>query len=108
MFLLIDKLLLEGNEMQKYLLFDESAWCYIEQLLPDDVIVKKVVLEDFIWFHKRPMKFKNDRQMIEAYAHHLELKANPVFETITHHSNIFKNVDVEKIRKYLLETFKTT
>lgn len=92
--------------MQKNLLFDESAWCYIEQLLPDDVNVKKIVLEDFIWFQKRPMKFKNDRQMVEAYAHYLELKANPILEAITHHSSIYRNVDIEKIKKCLLETFE--
>lgn len=91
--------------MQEKISFDESAWCYIEQLLPDDVNVRKIVLEDFIWFHKRLMKYKNDRQKIEAYARHLKLKANPILDRMTQFSCIYKTIDVEKIERHLLESF---
>jgi len=89
--------------MNKSLSFNESIWCYIEQLLPDDENVRRIVLEDFMWFSKRPIKYKDDRQMIESYAHHLELKANPILKKYNGYSEVFKRIDIKKFKEHLLE-----
>ena len=85
--------------------FDETAWSIIAQLLPDDEMVKRVVLDDFMWFINRSSNSKNNRRLIDAYIHHLELKANPAVSNYASHSCFYKNIDLERLRKFLLETY---
>ena len=89
--------------MHKNYIFDESAWCHIDYMLPDDETIKQVILDDFLWFMNRPQKYKSERQKIEAYIHHLKLKSNPAIQNSINHMDVFKNIDTEKVKAYLLE-----
>ena len=82
--------------------FDESAWTIIEPLLPDDIYVRGVVLEDFMWFMGRSKNYKSNKEKIDDYIHHLRLKANPIFERRRASSQIFKIINHETIEKLLI------
>ena len=88
--------------MSKSLIFDESSWSYIEKLLPNDEMVREVVLNDFIWFVQRPANYKSNQHMIDAYAHHLELKKNPIIKNSSSNIQCFRSLDVDMIKMILI------
>lgn len=90
---------------QQSRIFDESAWCNIEQLLPSDEYIKKTVLDDFIWFMRRPVKYKCNLQKIEDYIHHLKLKSNSKIVNRQQFMDVFKSLDIEKIKTCLLNIY---
>ena len=87
--------------MNECLIFDESSWTYIEQLLPNDEMVKRAVLDDFIWFVNRPVKYKCNRQKIEAYIRHLKLKSDSNYKNIKCQSDVFKAIDLDELKMKL-------
>lgn len=87
--------------------FNESAWTIIENLLPDDVFLKGVVLEDFMWFMGRSKKFKNSKEKIKAYIRHLELKAKPAFDVRPNQTMCFKSINIERVKEELHNQFKS-
>lgn len=86
--------------------FDESAWTVIELLLPDDTTVRGLVLEDFLWFMKRNKKYKSNKEKVEDYIRHLQLKANPVFDVRPYESQMFKRVDIKSVKEVLVRQFE--
>ena len=84
------------------ILFDESAWSRIEGILPDDEIVRRIVLEDFMWFVGRPKKYKNNVQKAEDYIRHLRLKVNANFTPLTKNAEAFKSIDIDRIESILM------
>ena len=90
--------------MKSTVTFDESVWTILESLLPDDVTVRGVVLEDFLWFMKRSKKYKSNSEKVEGYIRHLKLKANPKYLTITNKSGVFRSLNLKEIEEYLQRT----
>lgn len=84
------------------ILFDESAWNRIEELLPDDETVRRIALEDFMWFIGRPKKYKNDVQKAADYIRHLRLKVNAKFMPLTNNADVLKSIDIDRIELKLL------
>ena len=82
-------------------LFDESAWSIIVDNLPDDEDIRRVVLDDFMWFVYRPRKYKNSLQKIEDYIRHLKLKSNVSFMSLPSNAELFKNINIEKLESEL-------
>lgn len=85
--------------------FNEDAWCYIETNLPELENVKRVVLNDFIWFMKRPVKYKDDTAKIKAYIHHLCLKKENTINIHHMEDNLFLNIDISKIESELFAIY---
>lgn len=86
--------------------FDESAWSYIDTLLPKNEIVKKYVLRDFIWFINLPRKDRTNIALINEYAHHLEKKANARFSAYPGETESFRLIDIYSIKENLLKKYK--
>ena len=82
--------------------FDERSWSRIEPFLPNDTLVRKIVLEDFIWFVNRPKKYKSNQAKIEDYIRHLHLKAKPTFDRRPCETNCFKCLQIERLKEVLL------
>lgn len=82
--------------------FDERSWSRIEPFLPNDTLVRRNVLEDFIWFVNRPKKYKGNQEKIEDYIRHLHLKAKPVFDVKPNETKCFASLDIEKLKDVLL------
>ena len=85
--------------------FNEDAWGYIDVHLPEQEKVKRAVLNDFIWFMKRPVKYKDDTTKIKDYIHHLRLKKENTL--YIHHvdENLFYNIDISKIESELFAIY---
>lgn len=88
------------------LVFGESAWSYIDTLLPNVEIVKKYVLKDFIWFINLPRKERNNFELINEYAQHLEKKANARFSVYPGELESFRHIDIISIKENLLKKYK--
>ena len=82
--------------------FNEDSWTIIEALLPEQEDIKRAVLNDFIWFMRRPIKYKDDASKIDDYIHHLHLKRNPPINTNHGCNNIFKNINILMIESKLI------
>ena len=82
--------------------FDERSWSRIEDFLPDNAFVRKIVLEDLMWFVNRPKKYKSNKEKIEDYIRHLHLKAKPVFDVKPNETKCFASLDIEKLKDVLL------
>lgn len=87
--------------MKSIVTFDESSWTIIEPLLPDDTSIRETVLEDIMWFMKRGKKYKNNKEKVEDYIRHLQLKANPLIDLRPDETRCFKCLDIERIRGVL-------
>lgn len=87
--------------MKSEVTFDESAWTILEPLLPSDTIVRGVVLEDFMWFMNRSKKYNNNKEKVEDYIRHLQLKANPVFDVRPNDTRVFNGIDSIRIESLL-------
>lgn len=85
--------------------FNEDAWCFIETHLPELENVKKAVLSDFIWFMKRPVKYKDDVIKIKDYIHHLHLKRENTININHVDENLFLNIDISKIESELFAIY---
>jgi len=92
-------------EMKEGLVFNDTSWHYIEQLLPNDENIKLAVLQDFMWFFNRNIKYKSNQRTIDDYIRHLELKANPKVNRMSDIENAFKKVDVKGIKSQLLNIY---
>ncbi len=88
--------------MKTIITFDESDWIQLEKFLPDDVFIKRVILDDFMWFVGRTKKYKTDKEKIDDYIKHLYLKANSKYEIGSDTTVAFKSLDIEKIRAQLI------
>ena len=77
--------------------FNEDSWTIIEALLPEQEDIKKAVLNDFIWFMRRPIKYKDDASKIDDYIHHLHLKRNSPIKTNYRYNSIFKSINISMI-----------
>ena len=86
--------------------FNESAWTIIDLILPDDVQVRKYVLNDLIWFFNKPRKKKDTAVLIEEYIHHLELKASSKHFVKSEEIECFQRVDIDKIKNELIKQYK--
>lgn len=82
-------------------LFDESSWEDIVSFLPNDELVRRVALDDFIWFISRPKKYKNSLQKMEDYIRHLKLKSNANFPSISSNAELFKSIDIDQLESEL-------
>ena len=85
--------------------FNENAWGYIESHLPEQENVKRAVLNDFIWFMKRPVKYKDDASKIKDYIHHLHLKRENNMNIRHVVENLFLNVNISKIESELYDNY---
>lgn len=85
--------------------FNESSWTIIEPLLPSQIIIRQVVLDDFIWFMSKTKKYKDDKQKIEDYIHHLSLKKGLLSDTIIKDGSCFKLIDISRIESELFSIF---
>lgn len=85
--------------------FDESAWFLIESVLPDDEELKKAVLEDFIWFMNRPKKYKSDKDKIEDYVRHIELKGRNKIIISSINTVVFRKVNAADVLYTLKNTY---
>ncbi len=83
-------------------LFDESTWTIIEELLPNDETVRRVALDDFMWFIGRSKKYKNNFQKAEDYIRHLKLKANANVASLANKTIVFKSIDIDRIESQLI------
>ena len=81
--------------------FNESSWTYIEALLPEQEDIKKAVLNDFIWFMNRPIKYKDDASKIDDYVHYLELKKESPFKSRSGVVNKYEHVNISNIESEL-------
>lgn len=87
-------------------LFDESSWEDIVNFLPNDEVVRRVALDDFIWFISRPKKYKNPLQKMEDYIRHLRLKSNANFALLSNNSEIFRTIDIDILELELRKIYK--
>lgn len=86
----------------KYMMhFDESSWGDIVALLPDNEEIKRVILDDFIWFIERPKRYKNVNQKIDDYIRHIELKTVSIIGVTNNNSATFRQIDIELIKSCL-------
>lgn len=85
--------------------FNEDAWDYIEAHLPAHENVKSAVLNDFLWFMKRPVKHKDDATKIMDYIHHLHLKRENTINIHHVDENLFLKVDITKIESELFAIY---
>ena len=85
--------------------FNEDAWVYIEAHLPAQENVKRAVLSDFIWFMKRPIRYKNNAKKIMDYIHHLHLKRENTINIHHEDGNLFFNIDISKIEAELFAIY---
>lgn len=85
--------------------FNENAWGYIESHLPEQENVKRAVLNDFIWFMKRPVKYKDDATKIKDYIHHLHLKRENTLNIHHWEENLFIDIDILKIESELFAIY---
>lgn len=85
--------------------FNENAWNYIEEYLPAQENVKRAVLSDFIWFMKRPVKYKDDATKIKDYIHHLHLKRENSINIHHVDENLFIDIDIPKIESELFAIY---
>lgn len=92
--------------MDKEIVFDESSWSKIEQLLPNDVMVRTAVLEDFMWFMGRSKKYKSTEEKIEDYFRHLQLKTNPKIKMKVDVAYQFRQLELVCMRVKLLKMFR--
>lgn len=81
--------------------FDLDVWSDIERFLPNDEVVRSVVLDDLLWFVNRPKKYKNAHQKADDYIRHLKLKSNEKFGKFVSHADVFKLIDIEKVESHL-------
>lgn len=86
--------------------FDEATWTIIEPFLPDDVSVRGIVLEDFMWFMGRSKRYKSNKEKVEDYIRHLQLKANPVFDVRPNLSQAFRYLDINAVSERLVKYVK--
>lgn len=81
--------------------FNEDSWTIIEALLPELEDIRKAVLDDFIWFMRRPIKYKDDASKIDDYIRHLHLKRNPPIKTNHSYNSYFENINISMIKSKL-------
>lgn len=86
-------------------LFDESSWEDIVSFLPNDELVRRVALDDFIWFISRPKKYKNAQQKAEGYIRHLKLKSNVSFMSSHNNAELFKRIDIDQLESELRKRY---
>lgn len=85
--------------------FNESSWNIIESLIPNQIIIRQVVLDDFIWFMNKTKKYKDDKQKIEEYIHHLSLRKRHLPGIIIKDGSCFKLIDISRIESELFSIF---
>ncbi len=90
----------------KKVVFDENAWSEIEVFLPNDVVVRSVVLDDLIWFVRRPKKYKTAQQKADDYIRHLKLKSNDKYGKFQSHADVFRRIDIEMIESHLKSLYQ--
>lgn len=88
-------------EENKRTIFDIDAWGDVERFLPNDEVVRSVVLDDLIWFVNRSKKYKNAHQKADDYIRHLKLKSNEKFGKFVSHADVFRHIDIERIESHL-------
>ena len=91
--------------MMDEILFDERVWGNIVALLPDNEEIKRVILDDFIWFIERPKRYNNVNQKVDDYIRHLRLKTISNNGIIQNNSAIFRQIDIESIESYLKSNY---
>lgn len=69
-------------------------------LLPDNIYVKSVTLNDFMWFMGRSERFNSNKEKMDNFRH-LKLKANLLFEVSPDETKCFKCFERESIRNLL-------
>lgn len=91
--------------MMDEILFDERVWGNIVALLPDNEEIKRVILDDFIWFIERPKRYNNVNQKVDDYIRHLRLKTISNNGITQNNSAIFRQIDIESIESYLKSNY---
>lgn len=95
--------MLEGYKKKS---FDENSWSDVEPFLPNDVVVRSVILDDLMWFVSRPKKYKNAQQKADDYIRHLRLKSDERFGRFQNHADVFRIIDVDKIESHLKSLYQ--
>lgn len=88
-------------------MFDEGAWSVIDSYMPNDAYVKKIVLEDFIWFVRKSSKSNNKKKIIQEYKHHLELKVHSkaISQLTIPNLKPFKLLEIDRIIEGLSDVY---
>ena len=85
--------------------FDERAWVIIEPLLPEDLVVKQKVKEDFDWFIGRFKNSNDNSHLVANYANHLYQKANPKNPRTMWTAKYFTGIDIGLIIQALTKEY---
>ena len=93
--------------MDQKIIFDENAWSVIDSYIPNDAYIKKIVLEDFIWFIRKSSKRNNNKKIIQDYKHHLELKAHSkaISQLKIPNMEPFKLLEIDRIIEGLSDVY---
>ena len=83
--------------------FSESAWSIIESTLPDDENVKRVILDDFLWFMNTSQKCNDNKYRIKDYIRHLQLRA--ISANYISASKYFTLLNLDEIEQELISQF---